>query len=74
LRDEITTLGGRQAWVSKFRLHFRQFGLQATDELVAVVMLDVGRPEAAILYISIPGTHKQFDWVVDDVINSIRPT
>jgi hypothetical protein len=74
LRDEITVLGGRPAWVSKFRLYFKSAGLKATDELVAVAMIDVGRPEAAILYISIPGTHKQFDWVVDDVINSVRPT
>jgi hypothetical protein len=73
LRDEQTTLGGRPAWVSKFRLHFKQTGLQATDELVAVALIDVGRPEAAILYVSIPGTHRQFDWVVDDVLASVRP-
>jgi hypothetical protein len=33
----------------------------------------VGRPEAAIVYISIPDTHKQFDAVVDEVLDSIRP-
>ena len=74
LRDEQTVIGGRRAWVSKFRLHFHQSGLQATDELVAVVLIDVGRPEAAILYVSIPGTHRQYDPVVDEVVNSVRPT
>ena len=73
LRDEQTVIGGRRAWVSKFRLHFHQAGLQATDELVAVVLIDVGRPEAAILYVSIPGTHRQYDPVVDEVVNSVRP-
>lgn len=74
LRDERTVLGGRAAWVTKFRLHFSAPGLRATDELAAVALIDVGRPEAAILYVSIPGTHRQFDHVVDEVIDSVRPT
>ena len=74
LRDEQTTLGGRPAWVSTFRMHFRQRSLKATDELIGVALVDVGRPQAAILYVSIPGTHRDFDWVVDSVLNSVRPT
>jgi hypothetical protein len=73
LRDELTTLGGRPAYVSKFRLHFNEPGLQAKDELSAVAVIDVGRTTAAVLYVSIPGTHKQFDYIVDDVLNSVRP-
>jgi hypothetical protein len=38
-----------------------------------VVLIDIGRPEAAILYVSIPGTHRQYDPVVDEVVNSVRP-
>jgi hypothetical protein len=74
MRDEQTTLGGRQAWVTKFRLHFSERGLQAKDELVGLALIDVGRPSAAILYVSIPGTHRQFDHVVDEVLDSVRPT
>jgi len=73
MRDELTTLGGRPAYVSKFRLHFAAAGLQAKDELSAVAIIDVGKPAAAVLYVSIPGTHKQFDYVVDDVLSSVRP-
>ncbi|MFI7603311.1 hypothetical protein [Actinoplanes sp. NPDC049681] len=73
LRDEMTTLGGRPAWVSEFRLHFKSPGLTATDELSAVAIIDVGKPTAAVLYVSIPGTHKQFDYVVEDVLKSVRP-
>ena len=73
LRDEMTTLGGRPAWVSEFRLRFKAPGLRATDELSAVAVIDVGRTTAAVLYVSIPGTHKQFDYVVDDVLKSVRP-
>ena len=73
LRDEMTTLGGRPAWLSEFRLHFKAPGLTATDELSAVAVIDVGKPTAAVLYVSIPGTHKQFDYVVEDVLKSVRP-
>jgi hypothetical protein len=73
LRDELTTLGGRPAWLSEFRLHFSEVGLDAKDELSAVAVIDVGRPTAAVLYISIPGTHKQFDHVIDEVLTSVRP-
>lgn len=72
IRDERTTVGGRPAWLTVFRLHFTQPGLQATDELVAVACIDVGRPTAAVLFVSIPGTHRQFDWVVDDLYASVR--
>jgi hypothetical protein len=74
MRDEVTMLGGRPAWVAKFRLHFHQQGLNATSELVGLALIDVGRPNAAILYISIPGTHSQYDHLVDDELVSVRPT
>jgi len=73
MRDEQTVIGGLPAWVTKFRLHFSHAGLKAKDELVAVVLVDVGRPEAAILYVSIPGTNREWDHVVDEVIDSVRP-
>lgn len=74
MRDEVTTLGGRPAWVAKFRLHFRESGLTATSELVGLALINVGRPNAAVLYISIPNTVGQFDPVVDQVLDSVRPT
>jgi hypothetical protein len=73
IRDEMTSLGGRPAWVSIFRLHFHTTGLRATSELVGVVLVDVGKPTAAVLYLSIPGTHAQYDSTVQSVIDSIRP-
>ncbi|HYN92588.1 MAG TPA: hypothetical protein VES42_01910, partial [Pilimelia sp.] len=72
LRDSRVTLGGLPAWVTVFRLRFSRPGLRAKDELAAVATIDVGRPDAAILYVSIPGTHRQFDYVVDDVLASVR--
>lgn len=73
IRDEKTTLGGRPAWVTEFRLHFNEPGLRAKDELAAIAIIDVGKPTAAVLYVSIPGTHRQYDYVVDEVLASVRP-
>jgi hypothetical protein len=73
LRDERATLGGRPAWVSVFRLSFREPTLSARSEFVAVVLVDVGRPTAAVLYLSIPETHRQYERKVDDIIASVRP-
>jgi hypothetical protein len=73
LRDGLTTLGGRPAYVNEFRLHFHADGLTATSELSAVAVIDVGKPTAAVLYVSIPSTHRQWDYAVEDVLNSVRP-
>jgi hypothetical protein len=73
IKDEQTTLGGLPAWVTEFRLHFNEPGLTAKDELAAIAIIDVGKPSAAVLYVSIPGTVRQYDYVADDVLASVRP-
>ncbi|MEQ4303300.1 hypothetical protein ABNF97_18245 [Plantactinospora sp. B6F1] len=73
IRDGRSTLGGRPAWVSVFRLHFKRPRLRATDELAAVACIDVGRSTVAVLYISIPGTHRELDWVIEHALASVRP-
>jgi hypothetical protein len=73
LRDGLTTLGGRPAYLSEFRLHFRSPGLRATAERSAVAVIDVGKPTAAVLYLSIPNTHAQFEPVIAEVLASVRP-
>ncbi len=37
-------------------------------------MIDIGKINASILYISIPGTHQQYDYVIDQLLASVRPT
>jgi len=73
IRDERTVLGGRPAWVTVFRLHFDSPGLRAKSELVALACIDVGKPTAAVLYVSVPETHRQWDWVADDALAGMRP-
>ncbi|GAA0283227.1 hypothetical protein [Cryptosporangium japonicum] len=72
-RDEQIVVGGRPAWVSTFHLTFEANGLDARGEQVAVVLVDVGRPDAAVLYISIPDTHRQYNPEIDRIVASIQP-
>ncbi len=72
--DKATTIAGRPAWLSEFRLHFHSEGLTATSEMVAIALIDVGKPNASILYVSIPGTHDQYDYVIDELLASVRLT
>jgi hypothetical protein len=72
-RTELATVGGRPAWVSTFHLAFQAEGLKARGETVAVVLIDVGKPDAAVLYLSVPDTHKQFAADIDKVVESVRP-
>ncbi len=73
VRDERVVLGGRPAWVSRFHLSFSETGLKARGETVAVVLVDIGRPDASVLYISVPDTHRQFNTVIDPIVASIAP-
>jgi hypothetical protein len=73
IREEVTTVGGRPAWLSEFDLTFQAEGLKARGERVAVVLVDVGRPDAGVLYVSIPETHAEFYPEIDKLIASVRP-
>ena len=73
LRDEAATLGGRPAWVQKFRMNLDEPGLKAKSELVMIAVVDVGRPDAAIVYVSIPDTKPELEFVADDIVDTIRP-
>ncbi|MCW2503317.1 MAG: hypothetical protein JWO79_1601, partial [Actinomycetia bacterium] len=72
IKEQVTTVGGRPAWVSEFQLSFSAAGLRAHSERVAVVLVDVGKPDAAVLYVSIPETHPQLYPEIGKLIDSVR--
>jgi hypothetical protein len=46
-------------------------GYDASGELAALLLIDVGRPAPALLYISIPNTHAELYGVIDRVIGDV---
>jgi hypothetical protein len=46
-------------------------GYDASGERAALLLIDVGRPAPALLYLSIPNTHAELYGVIDRVIGAV---
>ena len=66
------TVSGHRGYLIRYHLSFDVKGYTAKGEQVGVLVLNVGRPELAVLYISIPDTVRGFDYVIDQVFGSVR--
>jgi hypothetical protein len=71
LRDEDLTVDGAPAHLIEFQLHWDVAGYDATGERAALLLVDVGRAQPALLYLSIPNTHAELYGVIDQVIASV---
>jgi Protein of unknown function (DUF2510) len=71
LRDEARTVDGAPAHLLEFDLSWDVEGYEATGERAALLLVDVGRPAPALLYLSIPNTHAELYGVIDRVIDGI---
>jgi hypothetical protein len=71
LRDEGRTVDGAAAHLFEFDLSWDVEGYDATGERAALLLVDVGRPAPALLYISIPNTHAELYGVIDRVIDAV---
>ncbi len=69
LRDESRTVDGHPAWLYEFDLSWHVPGYNATGERAALMLVDVGRPAPALLYLSIPNTHAELYGVIDQVLD-----
>jgi hypothetical protein len=71
LRDEAVTVDGAAAWVYEFDLSWDVAGFDATGERAALLLVDVGRPAPALLYLSIPNTHAELYGTIDRVLDDV---
>ena len=70
-RDEAVTVDGAAGWVYEFDLSWDAEGYDATGERAALLLVDVGRPAPALLYISVPNTHAELYGVIDRVLADV---
>ncbi len=70
-RDESLTVDGAPAHLIEFQLSWEVEGYDASGERAALLLIDVGRAQPALLYLSIPNTHAELYGVIDQVIASI---
>jgi hypothetical protein len=71
-RDEARTVDGHAAWLFEFELTWHIPGYDATGERAALLLIDVGRPAPALLYISIPNTHAELYGDIDQVLQNVH--
>jgi hypothetical protein len=71
-RDEAVTVDGAPAWVYEFDLTWDVAGYDSTGERAALLLVDVGRPEPALLYLSIPDTHAELYGAIDRVLGDVE--
>ncbi|MGY1662119.1 DUF2510 domain-containing protein [Geodermatophilus sp. SYSU D00705] len=72
LRDEARTVDGAQAHLVEFDLTWDVAGYDATGERAALLLVDVGRPAPALLYVSIPNTHAELYGVIDRLVDAVE--
>ncbi len=71
MRDEALTVDGSAAHLVEFQLSWDVEGYDASGERAALLLIDVGRPAPALLYISIPNTHAELYGVIDQLIAAV---
>ena len=71
LRSEARTVDGADAWLYEFDLSWDVAGYDATGERAALLLIDVGRPAPALLYLSIPNTHAELYGTIDRVLDDV---
>jgi hypothetical protein len=70
--DRPVVVDGHPGYLVTFHLSFDVPGYDAKGELASVLVVDVGTPRVAVLYQSIPDTHRRFDPMIDRVVASVR--
>jgi hypothetical protein len=70
-RSEARTVDGAQAWLYEFDLTWDIPGYDASGERAALLLIDVGRPQPALLYLSIPNTHAELYGVIDRLLEDV---
>jgi hypothetical protein len=70
-RDEAVTVDGAAAWLYEFDLSWHVPGYDSSGERAALLLIDVGRPAPALLYLSIPNTHAELYGAIDRVLDDV---
>jgi hypothetical protein len=70
-RDQDLTVDGHAAHLFEFQLSWHVAGYESTGERAALLLIDVGKPMPALLYVSIPNTHAELYDLIDRLIAAV---
>ncbi|WP_433464321.1 hypothetical protein [Spirillospora sp. CA-128828] len=58
LASQALTVDGHPGWLIATHLTYKRAGVRATGEVVATAVIDTGRPAPAVVFASMPNTHR----------------
>jgi hypothetical protein len=73
LASQALNVGGRQGWLIASYLTYQRDGVRATGEVVATAVIDTGRKTPAVVFASMPNTHKQMWPDVNTFFSRLKP-
>lgn len=72
LESRATKVSGHPAYLLRFHLTFHVNGFKAQGEQVGIMVVNTGRPQLAVIYISIPDTVSNFNYLFPQVFASVQ--
>jgi len=73
LASQALPVGGRKGWLIASYLTYKRAGVRATGEVVATAVIDTGRPAPAVVFVSIPNTHRKLWPDVNQFLSGLKP-
>jgi len=73
LASQALPVGGRQGWLVASYLTYKRAGVRATGEVVATAVIDTGKPAPAVVFASLPNTHRKMWPDVNRFLSGIKP-
>ncbi|MBX6769603.1 MAG: hypothetical protein IRY90_21050, partial [Actinomadura rubrobrunea] len=73
LASQALPVGGRKGWLVASYLTYKRAGVRATGEVVATAVIDTGRPAPAVVFVSIPNTHRKLWPDVNQFLSGLKP-
>ncbi|MFI6518756.1 hypothetical protein ACIBF1_24590 [Spirillospora sp. NPDC050679] len=59
LASQPLNVGGRKGWLVASYLTYKRAGVRATGEVIATAVIDTGKPAPAVVFASMPNTHRK---------------
>ncbi|GLZ10248.1 hypothetical protein Acsp04_04830 [Actinomadura sp. NBRC 104425] len=73
LASQALPVGGRQGWLVASYLTYKRAGVRATGEVVATAVIDTGKPAPAVVFASVPNTHRKKWPDVNRFLSGLKP-
>ncbi len=72
LASQALTVDGRKGWLIASYLTYKRAGVRATGEVVLTAVIDTGRPTPAVVFASVPNTHRKMWPDLNQFVNQLK--